>query len=150
MYTKIKRKILCCISISMMKHLQKPDWKSDLLWFHECLLISWLDTQTFPIVFNVECRVLSIFEGIVRSLFKNLSLWCLLFDCHQIVYQSNIGVWLRKRTTYDMSTLMYTTKCFWNYWSVGEGRLEMLIASCEVSPLGFEIHYNVWSYNKHF
>jgi hypothetical protein len=103
----------CCISKPAMKHLQKPDWKSDLPKFsygyHKCVFVDFLaGDMGLPIVFTFECRdVINIWRCSPISP-KHVSLWGLLFDPCRTTYQPNIHVKLRKRATSDPSTLSLT------------------------------------------
>ena len=92
---------LCCLSRSTMKHLQIPNWKSDLRNFvivigGACMFIGYI---RHPNYIHYECRVDIHIQRDSPISFKHVSLCYLLFDPHRTSYQSNIGVWLRKRAT---------------------------------------------------
>ena len=70
-----------------------------------CLLISSLNTWILSIVVIIECRVvIDIWRRSPMSS-EHESLWCLPFDPHWSIYQSNIGAWIRIWTIEDSSTL---------------------------------------------
>jgi hypothetical protein len=103
---------LCCINISMMKHLQEPNWKSDFPWLFmviesACLLTSWLNTYVLPIVVTIECRIVSYTWGRRPISFKHVSSSSFLNDPHWTTFQSNLGVQWRKWATSDPSTVPY-------------------------------------------
>ena len=69
----------------MMKHLEKPGWKSNVPWFsygyRKCMFVNFLTEYIDPpIVSIIECRiVINIWRRSPIS-FKYMSLWCWLFD----------------------------------------------------------------------
>ena len=84
-----------CVRKSVLKYMHKPDWKSEV---HDCWFLNWVHRSSrLCSLLNVECLLKS--EDILQSLLNHVSLWCLLFDTHQTTYQSNLGIWLRKRAT---------------------------------------------------
>ena len=90
----------CCISKSIMKHMQNriKIWTSPYLGMvigSSCLLICWLNTCMCPIMFTIECRVVFNIQKHSPISFKHVSVWCLLFDPHRTTCQSIVGVQLR-------------------------------------------------------
>ena len=73
---------LCCISKSTMEH-QIEQWTSlyiVMLIGSVHLLSAQLNTQVFPTVFTIECRVVINIRTHSPISFQHVSIWCLLFD----------------------------------------------------------------------
>ena len=89
--------ILCCISISMMKHQQISYWNWDLPWFSnsywkcmKCMFVDSLMECTCP----PNCAQYLVWSNSWswrRSpiSFKHMFLWCLFFDPHPTIHKSN-------------------------------------------------------------
>ena len=97
-----------------MNRLQKSGWKSDLPWlrssYPKSMFIDFFTMCTYiglPVVFTSEWKVFwrLIFEDVVQSSFKYVSLWCLLFDPRWTTYQSN--TWIYKKTNHLRNHLPY-------------------------------------------
>ena len=63
-----------------------------------CLCIPELDGCWVPIVFTIEWGVVIEIWKCSPISFEHVPFWCLLIDPHQTTYQSNIGIWWRKKS----------------------------------------------------
>ena len=88
----------CCTSKTMMKHLQKLDWRFDLPWFscgyRKCMFVDFL-IEYIGLSNHVHYWVVSNVWRRIPISCKQVSLWCLLFDPHR----TKSRVRLRKRAT---------------------------------------------------
>ena len=65
-----------------------------LLELHVCWILSWIHRSSelclFSLSLSLVCAVINIRRCSPIS-FKHAPLWCLLFDPHRTIYQSNLG-----------------------------------------------------------
>jgi len=90
---------LCAINKSAMKYQPELDWKADLTWFnlkllkvHVCWFLDFRSSQ----LFTFNCGVINKTWRCSLLPFEHVSLWCLFFDPHPIIHQSNIAVQSKK------------------------------------------------------
>ena len=112
---RFTQQYLCCTNKSMLKHLQKLDWKPVLplssYGYRKCMFVDFIIGYISPpdCVHYSSVEQLLIFENILQSLL-NL---CLYDVCSRILTEphtnQNTGIQLRKRATLNPSTLV---KCY--------------------------------------